>query len=119
MKQQIKVKNIRIYAFHGCLEEEAKIGSNYRCDLTVFADLTHSAQTDELSDTIDYVSLTAIVKEEMQIRAKLLETVAKRIADRVLKLHDRVSRCRISVSKISPPIEADVEEVAVVWEEKR
>ncbi|MGY8911315.1 MAG: dihydroneopterin aldolase, partial [Flavobacteriales bacterium] len=35
----IKVKNIKLYAFHGCLDEEAKIGSEYRVDVKVKADL--------------------------------------------------------------------------------
>ena len=29
----IEVKNIRVYAYHGCLDEEGKIGSEYRVDL--------------------------------------------------------------------------------------
>ena len=47
----IKVKNIKLYAFHGCLDEEAKIGSEYRIDVKVKADLKKSSKTDELSDT--------------------------------------------------------------------
>ena len=35
-----------------------------------------------LIDTVDYVHLNFIVKEEMAIRSKLLEEVAKRILDR-------------------------------------
>ena len=31
----IKLTNIRTFSYHGCLEEEAKIGSNYRVDLTI------------------------------------------------------------------------------------
>ena len=42
----IKVKNIKLYAFHGCLDEEAAIGSPYRIDVSVKADLKKSAKTD-------------------------------------------------------------------------
>ena len=63
----IKIRNIRVYAYHGCLIEEGKIGSDYRVDLTVKADLSKSAQTDNLSDTVDYVHLNKIVKEEIKI----------------------------------------------------
>jgi len=31
----IKLENIRVYAYHGCLGEETKIGSDYRVDLIV------------------------------------------------------------------------------------
>ena len=53
----IQVNNIKLYAFHGCLDEEAKIGSEYRVDVEVKADLRKSAKTDALVDTIDYVHL--------------------------------------------------------------
>lgn len=81
----IQVNNIKLYAFHGCLEEESKIGSDYRVDVEVKVDLKKSAKTDELSDTVDYVHLNHIVKEEMAIRSKLLEEVAQRILDRSFK----------------------------------
>lgn len=61
----IKVENIRVYAFHGCLKEETKIGSDYRVDLEVKANLKTSAESDELADTVDYVLLNNIVVEEM------------------------------------------------------
>ena len=81
----IKVENIKLYAFHGCLDEEERIGSEYRVDITVTADLSTSAKTDDLNDTVDYVLLNKIVDEEMAIRSKLLEHVAQRILDRVFK----------------------------------
>ena len=59
----IKVENIRIYAYHGCLLEEGKIGSDYRVDIKVKANLETSAKSDELADTVDYVHLNKIVKE--------------------------------------------------------
>ncbi len=67
---KIQVNNIKLYAFHGCLDEEAKIGSEYRVDLEVKTNLQNSAQSDELIDTVDYVHLNFIVKEEMAIRSK-------------------------------------------------
>ena len=59
------LKNIRCYSFHGCLKEETAIGSDYRVDLSVNADLKKSAKTDQLKDTVDYVLLNRVVKEEM------------------------------------------------------
>ena len=79
----IKVENIRVFAYHGCLKEETKIGSDYRVDLEVNAGLKTSAKTDKLSDTVDYVFLNRIIKEEMAKPSYLLETVAKRILNRI------------------------------------
>lgn len=115
----IKVENIRVYAHHGCLKEETKIGSEYRVDLKVKVDLETSSNTDDLSDTTDYVLLNRIVKEEMQHASKLLETVAKRILIRIFNEDKLVKKATISVSKLNPPIGGDVEMVTIKMTEKR
>ncbi|QXP71946.1 dihydroneopterin aldolase [Polaribacter sp. R2A056_3_33] len=115
----IQVNNIKLYAFHGCLDEEAKIGSEYTVDLEIKANLKKSSRTDELADTVDYVHLNLIVKEEMAIRSKLLEEVAQRILDRIFKEISRVKKAKVSVAKINPPIGGNVEEVVIILTEKR
>jgi len=115
----IKVKNIRVYAYHGCLVEEGKIGSDYKVDVAVKANLSKSAKTDSLSDTIDYVHLNKIVKEEMAIRSKLLEEVAKRILDRVLDEIPMAKKVDIAVSKLNPPIGGNVAMVTIEMSKKR
>ena len=116
---KIQVNNIKLYAYHGCLDEEAKIGSEYRVDLEVKTNLQNSAQSDELIDTVDYVHLNFIVKEEMAIRSKLLEHVAKRILDRALTEIKMIKKATVSVAKINPPIGGNVEEVAIILSKKR
>jgi len=115
----VKVKNIRIYAYHGCLVEEGKIGSEYRVDVSVKANLTPSADSDDLMDTVDYVYINKIVKEEMAIRAKLLENVAKRIIQRVFNEIRLADKVKVSVSKINPPIGGNVALVSVVLKKTR
>ncbi|APY08440.1 dihydroneopterin aldolase [Winogradskyella sp. J14-2] len=115
----IKVENIRVFANHGCLKEETTIGSDYRVDIVVNADLSKSSQTDNLSDTVDYVFLNKVVREEMAKPSKLLETVAQQIIDRILKEDKLVSKVTVSVSKINPPIGGDVEMVTIKLSEKR
>ncbi|MBZ9629662.1 dihydroneopterin aldolase [Salegentibacter sp. LM13S] len=115
----IKLKNIKVFAYHGCLDEEGKIGSDYRVDLKVKGDLSHSAKTDALADTIDYVHLNKIVKEEMAIRSKLLEHVAERILKRVLEEIILVQKAKVEVSKINPPIGGNVAMVSVIRSKSR
>ena len=115
----IKLQNIRTFSFHGCLEEEALIGSDYRVDLEIKTDLRKSAISDELKDTVDYVLLNKIIVEEMAIRSKLLEHVAHRIIARVFSEIPSVSRILLSVSKLNPPIGGDVEAVTIEMEEYR
>ena len=115
----IHLKDIRVYSYHGCLMEEAAIGSEYLVNLKVLPNLLPSALSDELTDTGDYVLLNRIVKEEMAIRSKLLEHVNKRIIDRVLKEAKPVNKILVSVAKVNPPIGGDVAEVSVSMEVER
>lgn len=110
---KILLENVRVFTNHGCLDEEAAIGSNYRVDLEVTANLSKSAQTDDLNDTVDYVSLNKIIVEEMAIRSKLLEQVAQRILDRVFKEELLVETATVKVAKINPPIGGDVASVVI------
>ncbi len=110
---KIILENIRIYAYHGCLEEEAKIGSDYLIDLEIEANLVKSIASDELKDTVDYVLLNQLVKEEMKIRSKLIEHVAGRILDRIEKEIPEVYKIKIKLSKVNPPIGGDVQKVSV------
>lgn len=115
----IKVKNIRVFANHGCLKEETLIGSDYRVDLKVKANLSASSISNELVDTVDYVFLNNIVREEMDKPSKLLETVAQRIIDRIFNEDKMVTKTSVWVSKINPPIGGDVEMVTIKLTQKR
>ena len=115
----IKVENIRVFAHHGCLKEETKIGSDYLVDLEVEANLQISAKTDKLSDTVDYVFLNRIIREEMTKPSYLLETVGKRILNRIFNEDALVQKATVWVSKLNPPIGGDVEKVTIKMTDKR
>lgn len=115
----VKVKNIRVYAYHGCLLEEGKIGSEYRVDITVKANLSKSTKTDNLADTVDYVHLNTIVKQEMAIRSNLLEEVAGRIIDRFFAEIPLIDKAIVAVSKINPPIGGNVAMVTIELSKSR
>ena len=88
-------------------------------DLSVDADLDLSSETDVLSDTVDYVHLNKIVKEEMSESSKLLEHVAKRILDRIFTELDPVQASKVKVAKLNPPLGGDVESVSITLSRTR
>jgi len=116
---KIQVNNIKLHANHGCLNEEALIGSWYRVDIEVDVDLTKSSVSDDLEDTVDYVHLNHIVKEEMSVRSKLLEEVAKRILDRFFLELKMIKSATVSVAKLNPPIGGNVQEVVIILTKER
>ena len=116
---KIILKNIRCYSFHGCLKEESIIGSYYLVSLEITADLKESAASDRLEDTVDYVLLNNIVKEEMAVASKLLENVAQRILSSIFKKALRVKKGVVEITKINPPINGDVVGVSVKLTKKK
>ena len=101
MKHKIEVNGIKLYASHGCLEEEARIGGHYVVDVTISTDFSLAAETDDLSKTVDYVAVNAIVNEEMAIRSKLIEHVGQRIFSRIKNEMKGVSELSVKITKIS------------------
>ena len=75
--------------------------------------LLKACDNEELEDMVDYVHKSRIVKQEIAIPSKLLEHVAKRIIDRIFIELPTVDTAMVSVSKINPPINGDVEKVTV------
>ena len=117
MTHIIEVNNIRLYAYHGCLEEEGKIGGNYSVDVKMKTDFSKAANTDELAATIDYVQVNKIVSEEMAIRSKLIEHVGQRIINRMMREINGLLGYSVKVTKICPPINGDVDNVAIIIED--
>lgn len=68
-------------------------------DVSVFYDIPFAQVEDELSATVDYSIVLAIVRQVAQTEPKLIETFAREIADRLLKSDPRVLRVEVIVRK--------------------
>jgi 7,8-dihydroneopterin aldolase/epimerase/oxygenase len=108
----ITVEGIRVFSHHGHLPEESKLGGHFIVNVWVNADTLEVEKTDDLDDTIDYVKIIDIVKEQMAIRAKMIEVPAKRIVDAILLLQ-KVKKVKVEVEKIQPPIDATFDKISV------
>lgn len=116
---KISVEGIRLYGYHGCLDEEGKIGTEYRVDVDVWGDVSKAIENDDLDKTMDYVTINRIVASHVGERSKLIETVAQRIIVDIFKEMPIVQKIRIKLSKLYPPINGDVEKVSIELKRKR
>lgn len=112
----IEVSGIRVYAYHGCLTEEGRIGGHYQVHVAVEGDFSQAERTDRLQDTIDYSRVTAIVKEQMAERSKLIEHVGRRILDALQAEWPGAFRWRVRLVKEHPPIPGAVDHVVYTVE---
>lgn len=117
MKNTIEVNGIRLYGYHGCLPEEGDIGGHYVVDVRITTNFMDAFLSDNIKDTVDYVAINKVVKEEMAIRSKLIEHVGYRILERFRKEIEGIQTAHIKVIKNCPPIEGDVENVAIIIED--
>ncbi len=116
---KIIVQGIKLYAFHGCTSEEQMIGTSYEVDVIIETDLSNAEISDNLEETVDYVIIYDIVKEEMAIKSKLIEHVAKRIVNRLMKQFSAIEKIKVSVAKLHPPVNGIVNRVVAELEETR
>ena len=112
----IEVNGIRVFAYHGCLPEEARIGGHYRVDVSVEGDFGQAEASDALHDTVDYGRVTTLVKEQMAVRSKLIEHVGRRILDALKGEWPGALRWRVRVVKEHPPVPGAVDHVVYVLE---
>jgi len=117
MKHTIEVNGIKIYAFHGCLPEEERIGGHYSVDVMLNTNFSEAANSDILNKTIDYCDVNKIIVEEMAIRSKLIEHVGQRIVNRLKSEINNIDHIKLKLTKICPPINGDVQNVAIIIEE--
>lgn len=101
----IAIEAIRVTANHGVYEAEILAGNTFIIDVyldTSDAAAREAAATDALKDTLDYQAVYNLVLEEMNIRANLLETLACRIGNKILRTFPAVDSANIRVSKLKP-----------------
>lgn len=111
----ILVEGMEVYAYHGCLEEEGKVGGQYVVDVSMDVDFAAAAAADDLGLTVDYVRVYEIVKSQMAIRARLIETVAARIGEEIRKAYPGIVDAEVRVTKVKPPIHGAVKSTSVVY----
>jgi dihydroneopterin aldolase len=119
MMDKILVEGIRLYGYHGCLDEEGKIGTEYEVSVTVWGNIDDSFRSDNLNHTMDYVNINRVVQEHVSLRAKLIETVAHRITQTIFQEMPMVIKLKIKLSKLNPPINGDVKKVSIELKRKR
>ncbi|MGB0165331.1 MAG: dihydroneopterin aldolase [Luteibaculum sp.] len=113
MLAKLHIENLEVFAYHGCMEEEAMVGTRFTVDLALHYDLLNAALSDKLEDAVDYGAISELVKKELLHRNNLIETVALRLVNKIKERFKSVEKVDIKLTKHAPPINANVSSVAV------
>ena len=114
----VRLVNAVFYAHHGVLEEEHRIGGRFEVDVAMTLDVRRAAEDDDLTQTVDYERVYAIVREVVTGNSSfLIERVGWRIAQAVADAYPALDGIEVRVRKPNPPVggPCDRAEVAVRW----
>ncbi|WP_162032190.1 dihydroneopterin aldolase [Chryseobacterium potabilaquae] len=116
MMSKIYLEDVKIYAYHGVLEEENIIGTYYIINLELHTNLWQAAESDNLNDTISYADINNILHDEMDIRSKLLEHVAGRIITKIHTCFPQIDYLKIRITKTAPPMQGEMKGASIELE---
>jgi 7,8-dihydroneopterin aldolase/epimerase/oxygenase len=116
---RVSITGIEAYGYHGVLPEERRDGQRFVVDIELNLDTRAAAQSDDLSRTVDYGSLTQQVHDAVASDpVDLIETLAERVAGLVLD-GESVKWVRVTIHKPEAPIPVAFADVAVTIERSR
>ena len=114
METYLKIKNIKLWARVGVLEEERESGQLFSLDVFLWTDFKNCTQNDDIKKTIDYSKLVEILKYQSK---KICCFTIEKYSDEILKIIKRefqLKRIKIILTKCEPPIVGFDGEVSIV-----
>ena len=110
---QIQIRGLRVYAYHGVKETEKEKGQPFELDITLWTDVRIPGNSDRLEDTVNYSKVAqkavALLRSE---KNDLIERVSTRVADGILEAFP-VEGVTVCLKKPRAPIADDFQYVAV------
>ena len=114
MNDKFILTGIEIFGYHGDLPEERKLGQKFLVDLELNLDLSIAGKSDELSDTVDYPAILAVVEKIVGGEPKnLIEAVAEEIAQKILQDFPKVESVKVVLHKPYAPLKIKYSDAAV------
>jgi len=120
MNNIIRIKKASFYGYHGVLSEEQSVGGKFEADVDIYTDFSEAAKKDSLKQTIDYNTVYKFLyKMALEHKYYLIESLASRIADELLKNFEKIQKVNVRVRKNNPPLGGVVDCVEVEVEKSR
>ena len=102
------LQDVRFHAFHGVMPQEGKVGADFLVNLRIGYPFSKAMDTDEVTDTLSYAEVYALVAEEMKVPSRLLEHVAGRIVKTISEHFPLITSIDLTLTKLNPPMGADI-----------
>ncbi|WP_406854068.1 dihydroneopterin aldolase [Alsobacter sp. KACC 23698] len=120
MTDRITLSRIAIYARHGVLPEEERLGQRFFITVTCEADLAAAGRGDDYSQAVCYGAVAdLVVAIATKRRFRIIEGLAEAIAAEILAAQPRVAAVVVKVEKPEAPVEHILDTVSVEIERRR
>lgn len=113
MTYTITLEDMEFKAYHGCYDQEKLVGNRFLVTATLDAELDEAARTDDVTKTINYLTVYAIVAERMRRTSNILEHVTLGIIDALYAEFPQLRHVSVTVSKLAPPLGGKLRKVSV------
>ena len=113
MLYTIDLQGMEFHAFHGCYDLEKLVGNRFLVSISLDAELDEAAHADDVTKTINYLRVYAIVAECMKQKSDILENVTLRIIEALYAEFPLLRHVRATVSKLAPPLGGKIRKVSV------
>lgn len=101
----IKINNAKFYSYHGVLDYEKKYGNIFEVDIKVKCDLSGLKNSDDLNNTVDYVSIFKLVEQIFsESKFNLIESLNKRICQDIIDNFVLVKSVKVKIRKPNAPL---------------
>lgn len=104
---RIELRDIHLFAHHGVMEQERRIGAEFTIDIVLAISDWSCAESDSIDGTVSYADVYEIIKDEMKKPSNLLENVCSRIMEAIMNRFDKVAEIEITLYKDTPPMGGD------------
>jgi dihydroneopterin aldolase len=117
MQTEILLEGMEFHAFHGVYPEEKMLGNRFRVDVLMKLDVPFQPENQDLSRTIDYSLVYAILKDKMENATPLLESLGQGICRELAASFPLLNEMEICIAKANPAIGGLCEWVKVrsIW----
>lgn len=111
---EIIIRNLRVYAYHGVHKEENEKGQNFYVDAVLYTDTKRAGEEDDLEVTTNYSSVCKFIHKFVSENVfKLIETVAEKTAEEVLINFPLLDSIMLEIKKPEAPIKLEFQSVSV------
>lgn len=111
---QIRIKRLEIFANHGVLEEENRLGQKFLISVSMNVDAKIPGKSDELEDSVNYAAVSEMICRESQEHTfHLIESLAEYLAREILLQFPLVQSLELEVEKPWAPVKLPLETVSV------